>query len=76
MPASLVCGYTPSQALLQAFDLTAQYQPIIDALRTANGSSLENHINSLIGWLTRHGLYLFMKEKMNVLLWISVFRKT
>ncbi|GAA5854329.1 hypothetical protein JCM8547_001782 [Rhodosporidiobolus lusitaniae] len=74
--ASLPLGYFPSPALLAHFNLTAQYYPLIPALRKGNFNLVLACLDAHQPFHLTHGNYLLLREKLEVLCWRNLARTT
>ncbi|GAA6059040.1 hypothetical protein JCM10212_001265 [Sporobolomyces blumeae] len=74
--ASLPLGYLPSLALLQQFDLATQFTPLLQPLKTGNFRQVSLELDRHQEFHLRHGNYLLLREKLEVLCWRNLTRQT
>ncbi|KAF9386598.1 hypothetical protein BGX21_000742 [Mortierella sp. AD011] len=74
----LCLGRMPSLQLLQAYNLDTYFQPLITAVKSGDLSLLQRSLSSpeLMSWFVRKEIYFLLKEKLAVLCWRSLIRRT
>ncbi|KAG8904496.1 hypothetical protein FRC01_008704 [Tulasnella sp. 417] len=73
--ASIGCGIAPRPALLSAFNLHAQFGPIIEYVKYGNGAAFERHLNAWMPWFAKFELVLVLKEKVTFMIWRTILRR-
>lgn len=88
LTTSLLLGLLPSQALLDAFDLSAQFKPFVQAILHGDmhswkaGLGLDGNENAggvgrkRAEWFRTRGILGVLREKGEVLVWRSLLRRT
>ncbi|BGP16532.1 hypothetical protein JCM10213v2_004534 [Rhodosporidiobolus nylandii] len=74
--ASLPLGFFPSPALLQHFNLSAQYSTLIPALKKGHFRAVLSCLDAHQSFHLRTGNYLLLREKLEVVCWRNLARQT
>ncbi|KAG0341931.1 hypothetical protein BG004_005856 [Podila humilis] len=71
-------GRMPSQHLLRQYDLEQYFTPLMQAVKVGNLALLGQVLDSadLVGWFIQQEIYFLLKEKLMVLAWRSLIRRT
>ncbi|KIO26381.1 hypothetical protein M407DRAFT_243751 [Tulasnella calospora MUT 4182] len=73
--ASIGCGIAPRPALLSAFNLHAQFGPVLEHIKYGNGAAFERHLNAWMPWFAKFELVLVLKEKVTFMIWRTILRR-
>ncbi len=75
---SIILGIFPSLESLRDFDVTPIFLPIMQSIKFGDHSRLETHLNAkeTFNWFIRHGVYLTFKNRSQLLISRSLFRRT
>ncbi|KAF8300480.1 hypothetical protein DL93DRAFT_549056 [Clavulina sp. PMI_390] len=73
--ACLIIGRFPTQPLLEHFGLSEQYSPIIMAIKKGDLTLFRTSMRRWRRWFGERGLYLLLKERLEVLVWRSLIRR-
>ncbi|GAA5975534.1 hypothetical protein JCM11641_004298 [Rhodosporidiobolus odoratus] len=74
--ASLPLGFFPSQPLLEHFQLSAHYSALLPALKKGHFAAVLAQIDAHRPWHLKHGNYLLLREKLEVVCWRNLARQT
>ncbi|CAD6581368.1 MAG: hypothetical protein CYPHOPRED_001560 [Cyphobasidiales sp. Tagirdzhanova-0007] len=74
--ASLPLGVFPAAELLAAFDLQNQYGQVIEAVKAGNYRQCRYLLDQWQDWHLAKGTYLILREKLEVICWRNLARKT
>ncbi|ORY89349.1 COP9 signalosome complex subunit 12 [Leucosporidium creatinivorum] len=74
--ASLPLGIFPSLSLLQEFDLDDQYSALLAALKLGDFNTVLSELHRHMSWHLKKGNYLLLKEKLEVICWRNLARRT
>ncbi|EGG04663.1 uncharacterized protein MELLADRAFT_88694 [Melampsora larici-populina 98AG31] len=72
-PASLPLGILPAQGLLNHFSLQDSLGPVVQAVRTGDWPMLADALDKNMEWFRSKGIYLLMREKLEVICWRNFF---
>jgi len=76
MTASLPLGVFPRTELLQEFDIDGQYAWLIQAIKSGNYQECLAVLNQWKDWHLAKGTYLLLRDKLEVICWRNLARKT
>ncbi|KAH9819997.1 hypothetical protein DFH28DRAFT_955138 [Melampsora americana] len=71
--ASLPLGILPAQGLLDHFSLQDIFGPVVQAVRTGDWPMLAEALDRNMEWFCSKGIYLLMREKLEVICWRNFF---
>ncbi|KAI1310786.1 hypothetical protein EDD11_003663 [Mortierella claussenii] len=73
----LCLGRMPSLELLENFNLSGYFYPLMEAIKLGNLALLDESLSSpdLMNWFANRELYFLLKEKLRVLCWRSLIRR-
>ncbi|KAM0753006.1 COP9 signalosome complex subunit 12 [Meredithblackwellia eburnea MCA 4105] len=74
--ASLPLGIFPSEELLETFDLQEQFVDLLPALQLGDYVSVKAELDRWQEWHLQKGNYLILKEKLEVVCWRNLARRT
>lgn len=75
MTVSILLGIFPQPSLLAAFGLTAQYLPLIYAIKAGDRSAFRQHLDGNMAWFRERFIYLILRSKGEILVLRSLFRR-
>lgn len=73
---SMILGIFPSSPLIAYFGLSAQFEPLIRALKQGHITTFHRVLDEWRPWFARRGLYHILNERCEILLWRNLFRRT
>ncbi|KAH9464692.1 hypothetical protein MJO28_001603 [Puccinia striiformis f. sp. tritici] len=71
--ASLPLGILPRPILLEQFQLQNEFQEVVGSLRTGNWPGVVNGLESNRDWFRFKGIYILLREKLEVICWRNFF---
>uniref|UniRef100_V5EB58 Uncharacterized protein n=1 Tax=Kalmanozyma brasiliensis (strain GHG001) TaxID=1365824 RepID=V5EB58_KALBG len=71
----LILGRYPSPALLDAANLSPVYAGLTHYLKTGQAASALDELDQHMDWFRVRGLYLILREKLQISLWRNLARK-
>lgn len=74
--ASLPLGIFPTVDALEEFDLYEQFAPLVSALQLGNFSLVLDSLSDWRDWHLSKGNYLLLREKLEVVCWRNLARRT
>ncbi|KAK3827784.1 MAG: hypothetical protein J3Q66DRAFT_321083 [Benniella sp.] len=74
----LCLGLFPSEQLLHEYDLHSYFAPLMTAIKTGNLNLLHQTLSTpiFVAWFVKKEIYFLLKEKLDVLCWRSLIRRT
>ena len=72
---SILLGIFPHPHLLAAFDLCAQFLPLIHAIKLGDRSAFRMHLDHNMDWFLDRYIYIILRTKGEVLVIRSLFRR-
>ncbi|KDQ12429.1 hypothetical protein BOTBODRAFT_34401 [Botryobasidium botryosum FD-172 SS1] len=76
LATSLMLGIFPHPSLVDYFGLTAQFGPLIRAIKLGHIAGFKSALDQQRSWFAKRALYIHLREKCEVLVWRSLFRRT
>ena len=71
----MILGVLPSALVLQEIGLWAQYGPVMEAFKKGNGAAMFAALDANREWFRARGLYLLMKDKLQVGCWRCLIKQ-
>lgn len=75
VPANMILGRYATPAVLRAHHLDSHYGAILHALRQGHASQVYAELERHRRWLRARGLYLLLREKLELTLWRNLFQR-
>ena len=74
----LCLGLFPSEQLLHEYDLHSYFAPLMKAIKSGDLNLLQQTLSVpiFVAWLVKKEIYFLLKEKLDVLCWRSLIRRT
>ncbi|OAV96982.1 hypothetical protein PTTG_11649 [Puccinia triticina 1-1 BBBD Race 1] len=71
--ASLPLGILPRPVLLEQFQLQSKFHEVVGSLRTGNWPGVVNGLEKNRDWFRYKGIYILLREKLEVICWRNFF---
>lgn len=74
--ANIPLGRMPERALLREFSLERELGPLVESTRQGRFTHVLAALDAQRAWLLRHGIYLLLRDKLELVCWRNLARKT